>query len=43
MADGYINAEEKDWLEKFKSDGEAIEEYIQQYMDAVEQGEDLEE
>ena len=43
MKDGFINADERDWLEQFKSDGETIEEYIQKYAEAVEQGEDLEE
>ena len=43
MKDGFINADERDWLEQFKSDGETIEEYIQKYSEAVDQGEDLEE
>lgn len=40
-ADGTITAEENEWLEKFKEDGQYLEEYIQQYSDAVEEGEKL--
>ena len=41
-ADGTITAEENEWLEKFKEDGQYLEEYIQQYSEAVEKGEELE-
>lgn len=41
-ADGTITAGENEWLEKFKEDGQYLEEYIQQYSDAVEKGEELE-
>ena len=41
-ADGTITAGENEWLEKFKEDGQYLEEYIEQYSNAVEKGEELE-
>ena len=41
MADGALTAGEKEWLEQFKEDGEYIQEYFDQYNDALEQGENL--
>ena len=40
--DGKITADEKEWLDQFLADGQQLEEYIQQYSEAVEKGEDLE-
>ena len=40
--DGKITEDEQEWLDKFKEDGQLLEEYIQQYSEAVEKGEDLE-
>jgi hypothetical protein len=39
--DGVIDAGEAEWLEKFKSDGENLQTYIDGYMEAVEKGEEL--